>query len=176
MNILLGVTGSVAAKLTNKFIQKLIDAGHTVKIVFTGASLEFAVDVRYSNEDCDTFSDEDEWSEYTINDKVLHIDLTKWADVFIIAPCSANTLAKLANGICDNLLTCCARAWDFRKQFIIAPAMNTFMFTHPSLLNHYDTITSWGIIWVGPITKELFCGDTGVGAMAEIDHIIKQIK
>ena len=54
--------------------------------------------------------------------------------------------------------------------------MNTFMFTHPSLLIHYDTITSWGIIWVGPITKELFCGDTGVGAMAEIDHIIKQIK
>jgi len=62
---------------------------------------------------------------------VLHIDLAKWADIFVIAPCSANTLAKLAYGICDNLLTSVARAWDADRPLVIAPAMNTHMWTHP---------------------------------------------
>lgn len=76
--------------------------------------------------------DEDEWSCWSKReDPVLHIDLRKWADVLLVAPLSANTLAKLANGLCDNLLTCVARAWDFSRPLLVAPAMNTLMWESP---------------------------------------------
>lgn len=76
--------------------------------------------------------DDDEWSCWNKReDPVLHIELRKWADVFLVAPLSANTLAKMANGLCDNLLTCVARAWDFKRPLLVAPAMNTLMWESP---------------------------------------------
>lgn len=65
--------------------------------------------------------DEDEWHEWSqVGDPVLHIELRRWADVFVVAPLSANTLAKMANGLCDNLVTCIARAWDFTRPLIVS--------------------------------------------------------
>lgn len=70
---------------------------------------------------CRTAGDDDEWHEWSkVGDPVMHIELRRWADVFVIAPLSANTLAKLANGICDNLITCVARAWDFQRPLVVS--------------------------------------------------------
>jgi phosphopantothenoylcysteine decarboxylase len=173
MNILLGVTGSVAAKLTPKLQKALFDSGFNFKTVYTEAAKHFT---KNNLSQINEFYDEHEWQYYEDNNQVLHIDLVKWADVLVVAPCTANTLSKIANGLCDNLLTCCVRAWGVKKHLVIAPAMNTQMFTHPVMREHAQTVVGRGAVWIPPQTKELFCGDTGIGAMAEIDDIIKKLK
>ena len=173
MNILHGLTGSVAVTVAEKFGTSYKDKGYQSKVIRTSSAERFeGVGIRTFDK---RYEDEDEWYEYSHNGDVLHIDLIKWADVFVIAPCSANTLAKIANGLCDNLLTCCARAWDFKKKFIIAPACNTLMYSHPITQEHLDKIKSWGIIVVPPVEKKLFCGDIGIGAMENVEEILKHI-
>ena len=74
-------------------------------------------------------------------DEVVHIELRRWADVLLVAPASANTVAKLAQGLCDNLLTCVARAWDFQEnKLIVCPAMNTMMWEHPLTSRHLSIL------------------------------------
>src|SRR4029077_5091902 len=86
--------------------------------------------------------DEDEWPGQTEGrhwereQPVLHIELRRWADLFVIAPLDANTLAKLANGLADNCLTCVWRAWDATRPVVLAPAMNTLMWQHPATVRH----------------------------------------
>ena len=123
------------------------------------------------------YRDADEWSAWQgRGDPVLHIELRKWADLLVIAPLSANSLAKLANGMCDNLLTCVARAWDFTKRApIVAPAMNTMMWSHPVTDPQLKIIQSWGYTVIPPISKTLMCKDTGIGAMAEPQTIVDLI-
>ena len=90
-------------------------------------------------------------------------------------PLSANTLAKISNGLCDNLLTCVARAWDFSKPCLIAPAMNTFMWDHPTTQPQIDRLKSWGFIEIPCIEKVLMCNDKGKGAMAEPFTIVESV-
>src|SRR5262245_45583096 len=118
-NILLGVTGSVAAIRTPELFAELRRRGHAVKIVATRAGSYFfdpsQIEPTPSGRNRDlVILDEDEWpgARYERSESVLHIDLRRWADVFVIAPLDANTLAKLATGLCDNCLTCVWRAWD----------------------------------------------------------------
>ncbi|KJE88588.1 phosphopantothenoylcysteine decarboxylase, variant 1 [Capsaspora owczarzaki ATCC 30864] len=100
------------------------------------------------------------WSK--IGDPVLHIALRGWADLLVIAPLDANTLAKLSHGMCDNLLTCIARAWDYTtRPLIVCPAMNTFMWDHPATARQLDMLQSLGMEIVPPIAKRLACGDLG---------------
>jgi len=169
MKVLLGITGSVAAKLTYKIADSIVDAGHMVNIIYTNSAFHFTPRAMYGG-----YDDDDEWEYYHEHKKVLHIDLVKGADKFVIAPCTANTLAKIANGICDNLLTCCVRAWpkDKTSNIILAPAMNTEMWNNHVTQEHIKKIEHRFEI-VPPQYKELFCGDTGVGAMAQIEDIIK---
>jgi len=104
---------------------------------------------------------------------IEHIELRTWADIFVIAPLSANTLAKIANGICDNFLTCIVRAWDLNKPIVVAPAMNTHMWTNPFTMEHLAKIQSvYNLSIISPIVKTLACGDTGIGAMANIEDIV----
>ncbi|GLI71429.1 hypothetical protein VaNZ11_016643 [Volvox africanus] len=123
--------------------------------------------------------DESEWRQWrAVGDPVLHIELRRWADVLVVAPLSANTLAKMANGLADNLLTCVVRAWDFTRPLLVAPAMNTAMWTSPFTSRHLDTLTQLGanVVVVPPISKRLACGDEGMGAMAAPEDITAQCR
>lgn len=115
-----------------------------------------------------------EWSLWEgRSDPVLHIELRRWADVLVIAPLSANTLAKIAGGLCDNLLTCVVRAWDMSKPLLFCPAMNTHMYDHPLTVTHIATLKNIGYTEVPCISKRLVCGDVGNGAMASVDTIVQ---
>lgn len=200
MRVLLGVTGSVAATLTDKVIAALEANGHEVKVVVTRPATYFwrrgwwayALSLLASkfypllmlfwhfrgDVTKKILTDFDEWSgwHYHKNDPVLHILLRDWADVLVIAPLTANTLAKLAHGICDNLLTSVVRAWDSKKPMILAPAMNTKMWEHPATREHLLRLqTIPRVLVVAPQSKKLACGDIGNGAMAEIKDIVKVI-
>jgi phosphopantothenoylcysteine decarboxylase len=146
-NVLLGVTGSVAAILTPDLYRRLREAGHRVKVVATGASLYFfdpaALDGEGTQRNREVVVlDEDEWpgrdegNRWVRGDAVPHIELRRWADAFVIAPLDANTLAKLACGLADNCLTCVWRAWDRARPVVLAPAMNTLMWEHPLTARH----------------------------------------
>lgn len=122
-------------------------------------------------------SDAEEWESWKkLGDPVLHIELRKWADVLVLAPLSAHSLAKLANGLCDNLLLSVARAWDFDKPFIIAPAMNTKMWQHPITAEQVTRLENWGIQTIEPVVKELACADVGIGAMASPIEIAARVR
>ncbi|GMH01197.1 hypothetical protein Nepgr_003036 [Nepenthes gracilis] len=165
-HILLAASGSVAAiKLGN--LCHCFSEWAEVKAVATTAALHF-IDRASIPKDVVLYTDEDEWSSWRkIGDSVLHIELRKWADIMVIAPLSANTLGKIASGLCDNLLTCIVRAWDYSKPLFVAPAMNTFMWNNPFTEKHLMSIDELGISLIPPVTKRLACGDYGNGAMAE---------
>jgi phosphopantothenoylcysteine decarboxylase len=196
MKVLLGVTGSVSSKITDKLVSELEKDGHQVKVVLTWSTIYFwekgfwlyLLSFLYSKllpkawtnpMTLKHYTDFHEWRGYRYhkNDPVLHIALRDWADVFLIAPLTANTLAKTANGICDNLLTSIVRAWFVNKPMIIAPAMNTFMWSHPLTKDHLTQLAKfYNLSIVFPVSKRLACGDIGVGALAEIKDIVGRVR
>jgi phosphopantothenoylcysteine decarboxylase len=121
--------------------------------------------------------DADEWAAWKqLGDPVLHIDLRRWGDLLLLAPLSADAMAKLAGGWADNLLLSVARAWDFAKPVVVAPAMNTFMWEHPATAEHLRILREWGATVVEPVSKALACGDVGIGALADADAIIAAVR
>lgn len=189
-NILIGATGSVAAVKIPDLVAGLKAAGHAVRVVATKAATYFFDPAPLRPI---LTLDEDEWpgDRYTRGGPVRHIELRTWADHFLLAPLDANTLAKLASGLCDNTLTCVWRAWDPTRSVVLAPAMNTLMWRHPLTRKHLGSIgEDWGsgpvprdwdedrvadtindrcplLKIARPVEKTLACGDTGVGALAE---------
>jgi phosphopantothenoylcysteine decarboxylase len=202
-NILLGVTGSVAALKTPELHETLKRPGHAVKVVATRASLYFfdaaALPRDHLVLDDDEWPGREEGRRWQRDDPVLHIELRRWADVLVIAPLDANTLAKLANGLADNCLTCVGRAWDTSRPVVLAPAMNTLMWQHPATARHLrqlaadmgmsppaglslDERPEWinaqgsRLRLVAPEDRRLACGDVGVGAMASLDAIMAVVQ
>jgi len=176
-NILIGCTGSVASiKLPNLISElKSKDSTFNIRVVLTEKAKQF-VDLDEVKPSAEVLLDENEWKMWkNRGDPILHIDLVKWADIFIIAPLDANTLGKMSSGICDNLLTCIARAWDVEKPLLFCPAMNTRMFLHPITSRQIEDLKDFGYYEIKPISKTLMCGDTGIGAMAEVNIIANQI-
>lgn len=175
-NLLIGSTGSVATIKVPLLISKLKKTfkGLSIKLIVTENAKFFLKDKEKELSTlCEVYEDSDEWNNWgKVGDPILHIDLMKEADMMIITPLDANTMAKLANGMCDNLLCCLCRAWDFNKPLYVAPAMNTLMWSHPITNAHIKTLTDFGYKTIDPISKKLACGDTGVGAMAEVDEIV----
>lgn len=176
MKVLLGVTGSVAAKLTPALINYL-KTDHEVRVVATEPSLYFWDPLGVG---ASVHRDKDEYPAecYVPHSEILHIELRNWADVLLIAPLSADTLAKMANGLADNLLTCVVRAWDRQKPLLVAPAMNTHMFEHPATDEHLATLNRWYPRFkvIPPVEKRLACGDTGIGAMADLVIITFEVQ
>ncbi|KAM9311835.1 phosphopantothenoylcysteine decarboxylase [Gastrophryne carolinensis] len=174
-HVLVGVTGSVAAIKLPLLVSGLLQIpGVQVQVVTTEKANHF-----YDKKDISVpiYSDEDEWKMWTQrSDPVLHIELRRWADIMVIAPLDANTLGKMSNGICDNLLTCVVRAWDLKKPLLFCPAMNTAMWSHPITAKQIDCLSSFGYTEIPCIEKTLMCGDKGLGAMAEVDTILDKVR
>lgn len=169
--ILLGVSGSVATIKLSLIARALLQFAD-VHIVASKSSRHFFTQGDLPGECGPVLTDEDEWRQWRqVGDPVVHIELRRWADVFIIAPLSANTLAKVANGLCDNLLTCVVRAWDFKKPLLVAPAMNTYMWESPFTEQHLEACRKLGVVVIPPVAKKLACGDVGNGGMASPDVI-----
>jgi phosphopantothenoylcysteine decarboxylase len=171
-NVLLCVTGSVAAIRVPELVDLLIavQGVREVRVAATERSLSFLSSQCPLPAHVQVFSDKDEWKAWNrLGDTVLHIELRNWADVLVVAPLSANSLAKIALGICDNLVTCIARAWHVGvRPFLVAPAMNTAMWEHPITRTHLNTLErpEVGVQVIPPIAKKLACGEIGMGAMA----------
>jgi len=175
MNILLGVTGSVATVLLKKIVESLQQKGRNeVRVIFTERSKYF---VDLSKTTFTTYDDDDEWpvGGYIKGQEILHIELRKWAEVMVIAPLSANTMAKVVHGLCDNLLTSVVRAWDFNKPIILCPAMNTYMWDSSITQEQLFILERRRYYICQPQSKTLACGDTGIGAMCEIKDILEKI-
>lgn len=136
----------------------------------------------------DLVAPDDEWQAWNrMGDPVLHIELRDWADILVIAPLSAHTLAKVAAGLCDDTLTCVVRAWDLGhvtdrppKPIVLAPAMNTAMWYHPLTQQQLQAIKEFSstdvIKVVAPMVKTLACGEVGAGALAHVDDIVKAVR
>ncbi|XP_067667196.1 phosphopantothenoylcysteine decarboxylase-like [Haliotis asinina] len=174
-NVLVACTGSVASIKIPKLIERLTNspAKIGVKLVTTQNAQHF-----FNPEELTVrvHTDAEEWESWkSVGDPVLHIELRRWADLMIIAPLDANTMAKISNGICDNLLTCIVRAWDMKRPLLFAPAMNTHMWEHPLTAQHLTTLKGLGYREIPCIKKTLACGDTGFGAMAEVETIAEQV-
>lgn len=150
--IVYGATGSVATIKFLKLLKRLREfadvkavvtesGGHFVQTTLNRMSEEeFEKDGVKELLDC-IVSEDEEWGWREIGDPIPHIDLKDWADILVIAPLSANTMAKMANGLCDNLLTSIYRAWPMDKPIIVAPAMNTDMWNHPITREQLVTLT-----------------------------------
>jgi len=165
--IILGICGSIAAYKSASLVRLLIKAGANVQVVMTPEATDFITPLTLSTLSknpvlVDYFAPETgEWNN--------HVDLGLWADFFIIAPASANTLAKMANGLCDNLLT--AVYLSAKCPVYFAPAMDLDMWKHPSTVENVAKLQSFGNILINPGTGELASGLHGEGRMAEPEEI-----
>jgi len=173
VNVLLGVSGGVAAYKAVDLASKLTGAGVKVQTVMTKNACELIGPKSFEAVTCArVFTDL--WSsceEYEIG----HIALVDWADIIVVAPATANTIGKLANGICDDLLsTILCACWN--KQILIAPAMNENMWLNPAVGWNVKTMTEMGIATIGPVKGRLACGSEGIGRMAEVEDITEAIK
>ncbi|KAH1184288.1 hypothetical protein KIL84_014904 [Mauremys mutica] len=159
-HVLVGVTGSVAALKLPILVSELLEIpGLKVRVVTTERAKHF-----YNPQEIPVtlYSDIEEWQLWKgRTDPVLHIDLRRWADLMLVAPLDANTLAKIANGICDNLLTCVIRAWDMTKPLLFCPAMNTAMWEHPITAQQVEQLKDFGYTEIPCVVKRLVCGDEG---------------
>ncbi len=163
--ILIGITGSIAAYKIILLVRLLIKAGADVKIIMTAAAADFVTPLTLStlskNEVLMDLSTENNWAN--------HVALGRWADVFLIAPLTCNTLAKMANGICDNLLL--AVYLSATCPVVVAPAMDEDMWLHPTCKKNIEAIKRYGN-FILPVHKgELASGLNGAGRMSEPEEI-----
>lgn len=171
MNILLGVTGGIAAYRACELVSLAVKAGHAVRVVQTANATRFVGPVTFEALSgrpvmLDTFAD-----------ALAHIELAKWADVAAVAPASANVLGKLACGLADDALTTVLMALPRGRRCVLAPAMNTEMWLHPVVVRNLRWLDELGRYdVVAPTEKRLACGDVGPGGLAEPADILRAIE
>lgn len=165
--IILGITGGIAAYKCAHLVRLLVKQGAEVKVILTPAANEFitpqTLSVLSKNEVIIDFFD----ANFNWNN---HVHLAEWADVFVIAPLTANTLAKMASGLCDNVLM--ATYLSARSKCIVAPAMDLDMYQHPTVKQNLDILKANGNLIIPAETGELASGLSGEGRMAEPENII----
>ena len=168
--ILLGVTGSIAAYKAILLVRLLIKEGAEVKVILTKAAADFVSPLALS-----TLSKNPVLQDLAINaDWANHVQLGRWADIFVIAPLTCNTLAKMAIGLCDNLLI--ATYLSATCPIVIAPAMDEDMWKHPSTKKNLQTLKEYGNSIINVNSGELASGLVGEGRMAEPEQIIDYLK
>lgn len=167
-NIVVGVSGGIAAYKAADLVSKLSKV-HNVRVIMTKDALQFV--------GCETFKilSRNEVYVDVFNDeaKPMHIDIAKWADIFVVAPATANTIAKLASGICDNMLTLAFLASKAKK--LVVPAMNTNMLDNEATQDNIETLKKRGIDILEADYGMLACGDIGKGKMPHVERIIDRI-
>ncbi len=169
--ILIAVTGGIAAYKACDLVSRLKKNGDDVKVIMTQHASEFVSPITFEalsghHVYLDTF-------ERSPDASIHHIDLAKWADIFVVVPATANTIAKIANGIADDLISSTILAATCKK--IICPAMNTNMYLNKATQRNLETLKDDNMIIVSPAKGRLACGDTGVGKLADIDDIFEII-
>ena len=171
MKILIGISGSIAAYKVAYLVRLLIKEGDEVKVILTEDAASFITPLTLS-----TLSKNPVYSSFTDEhgNWVNHVSLAHWADVFIIAPATTNTIAKMANGLCDNLLL--ATYLSSVCPVYVAPAMDRDMYLHFAVQNNLKILTANNIEVIPPEEGELASGLIGQGRMAEPEVILSAIK
>jgi len=169
--VLIGITGAIAAYKIPELIRMFKREGANVKVIVTKNALEFTTEVTLRS----LSQNEVNFEQFEVADyKPEHIALTQEADIFLIAPITANTIGKIANGICDNLLTSVACA--FQKPMVIAPCMNTGMWESAGVQDNISLLRKRGVVVVEPESGFLACGDNGKGRLASLEVIFETVK
>lgn len=167
-HVLLGVTGSIAAYKAAELVRLFGARGWDVTVVMTRNAAEFVSPLTFRTLSrnpvhLDTFPEEVAW-------RPEHVAVAEWADVMVVAPCSANVLAKLAGGIADDLLSSTALACA--APLVIAPAMNESMWDHPATRENVQKLRSRGVTFIDVEAGELASGAVGRGRMADVETIV----
>ena len=172
-NIILGVTASIAIYKACELIRKFKECGFTVKVVMTKEAEELIKPIVFAslsgNRVCRAgiFDEPDTW-------RIEHVSLAEEADLILIAPATANIIAKFAAGICDDLLTCTVCA--SKTRVLIAPAMNENMYNNKITQSNIAKLKSCGYKFIAPRKGVLACGKVGLGCLAEPEDIVKEVK
>jgi len=171
-NILLGVTGSIAAYKAAELIRRLRQAGANVRVVMTAAATQFITPMTLQ-----ALSGEPvRQALFDVQHEAAmgHIELARWADLILVAPASADIMARLASGVADDLLTtlCLATA----APVALAPAMNQRMWCHPATRDNGALLQRRGVVLWGPAEGEQACGDQGPGRMLEVDELVSRLR
>lgn len=172
-NIVLGVTGSIAAYKAADLTSQLAKQGRDIHVILTADAQRFITALPFKTLSrhpvvTDLYDEEEGW-------KPTHISLADDADLLLIAPATANCLAKLAHGIADDALSCVALALNPKAKLLIAPAMNGKMWLHPATQANVATLKSRGAEFIGPEEGMLSCGYEGIGRLWPVDDIAKRV-
>jgi len=166
-SVLLGVSGGVAAYKAVELVRRLKDKGASVTVMMTGAAQQFITPLSLQIASQNTV--------YTsvFQEPLTHISLPAAADIMVVAPATANSIGKFANGIADDMLSTTFLA--FRGPMVIAPSMNGKMYEHPVVQENLKKLLALGIIQTGPESGPLACGEEGTGRLAELDDIVEAV-
>jgi phosphopantothenoylcysteine decarboxylase/phosphopantothenate--cysteine ligase len=172
MKILLGVTGSIAAYKAAELLRILQKRGHEVRVVMPRAATEFVGELTFQTLSrypvyVDMFAESEEW-------RPEHIALGEWPDLFLIAPCTANVMAKITHGIADDLMS--STALSMQAPLVIAPAMNDRMWDNAATVSNVALLKERGIKFVDVGRGELACGYQAKGRLAELDEIVTAVE
>ncbi|MBI1177682.1 phosphopantothenoylcysteine decarboxylase [bacterium] len=171
--IVLGVTGSIAAHKAIDIASQLQKAGHQVNVVMTSDALRFVTPLPFKTLSrqpvvTDIYDEEEGW-------KPLHITLADEADLLLIAPATANTIARLAHGMADDALSCIALALNPGARVVVAPAMNGKMWNHPATVANVQSLRTRGVEFLGPDDGMLSCGYEGIGRLLPVEKIVNRV-
>ena len=169
---MLGVTGSIAAHKAVDIASQLTRSGFGVNVVMTADALRFITPLPFKTMSrhpvvTDLYDEEEGW-------KPAHIELADNADLLLIAPATANIIAKLAHGIADDALTCIALALTPLAKILVAPAMNGKMWQHAATQQNVATLKSRGVEFIGPDEGLLSCGYEGIGRLMPVERIVER--
>ena len=168
--ILLGITGGIAAYKIPGLVRLITKSGSESEIIMTDSARNFVAPMTL-----ETLSGRKVFTDSDFGSSIPHIKLSQWAEVFVIAPCTANTLAKIAHGVADNLLTSAVTAAGEKCPVVIFPAMNEAMYDNPATQANISALKSRGVKVIEPSSGELACGDSGRGRMPEPAEIMREI-